>query len=140
MATLRIAEREHPMVFRLQSAGSTAIVEPGNHVQNPLFDALFGTRRTPDDPIEEEFDLGHLVGTIPPREPEIRNDLRPEEEECFTIHIVQVNVPGRLELFSCNEDDSSSTSFFCETTICIEDNDGRYVQFVKIINITVLLY
>ena len=127
VATLRTAEREHPMVFRLQSGG-TAIVEPGGSLENPLLDAVFGTRDQMDDdaPIQQEFDLERLVAVIPSLPAEIRNDLRPEEEECFTIRIFPVDVPGRRELFDCNEDDSGATNFFCETTICICDDDGRW--------------
>ena len=65
VATLRLAEREHPMVFRLQSGG-TAIVEPFNDVQSTLFDAFFGIRLEPDAPIQVEFDLERLVNIIPP--------------------------------------------------------------------------
>ena len=129
VATLRTAEREHPLVFRLQSGG-TATVVPGGGLENPLLDAFFGTRDPmfDDAPIQEEFDLERLVAVIPPRQTDIRNDLRPEKEECFTIRIFPVDVEGRHELFDCNEDENSATDFFCETTICICDDDGRLVM------------
>ena len=126
VATERLAEREHPMIFRLQSDG-TAIVEPLNFVQDPEFDVLFGIRLAHDEPIQEEFDLERLETIIPSRRVEIRNDLRPEDEECFTIRIFPVDVPGRRELFICNEDEDGAINFFCETTICIEDNDSKLV-------------
>ena len=128
VATLRTAEREHPMVFHLQSGG-TAIVEPRGSQENPLLDAVFGTRDENDDdaPIQVEIDLKRLVAVIPPLLVEIRNDLRPEDEECFTIRIFPVNVPGRRELFICNEDEDGATNFFCKTTICIEDKDSKLV-------------
>ena len=128
VATLKTSEREHPMVFRLQSGG-TAIVEPGGSLENPLLDAVFGTRDPSDDyaPIQEEFDLERLVAVIPPRRADIRNDLRPEDEDCFTIRIFPVDVPGRRELFDCNEDEDSVTDFFCKTTICIKDDDGMNI-------------
>ena len=123
VATPTTAEREHPMIFRLQPSG-TAIVEPGNDIQNHLFDAIFGNRLY-HGPIQEEFNLEHLVTTIPPLQAQIRDDLRPEEEECFTIRIFPLDIPGRRELFDCNEGDSDATNYFCETTICILDDDGR---------------
>ena len=128
IVTLRTAEREHPMVFRLQSGG-TAIVEPGGSLENPLLDAVFGTRDDDDDdaPIQVEIDLKRLVAVIPPLPVEIRNDLRPEDEECFTIRIFPVDDLGRRELFTCNEDEDGTTDFFCETTICIEDKDSKLV-------------
>ena len=129
VATLRTVEREHPMVFRLQSGG-TAIVEPGGSLENPLLDAIFGTRDSSysEAPIQEEFDLERLVAVIPSLPVDIRNDLKPEDEECFTIRIFPVDVPGRRELFDCNEDEDSATNFFCETTICICDDDGMFVM------------
>ena len=135
VATLRTAEREHPMVFRLQSGG-TAIVEPGGSPRNPLLDAVFGTRDPFDDdaPIQEEFDLERLVAVIPPQLVDIIDDLRPEYEECFTIRIFPIDVPGRRELFYCNEDEDGATNFFCETTICICDDDGRLMmQYISLL-------
>ena len=113
------------MVFRLQSGG-TAIVEPGGSLENTLLDAVFGTRDPSDSeaPIQEEFDLERLVAVIPSLPADIRDDKRPEDEDCFTIRIFPVDVPGRRELFDCYEDEDGVTDFFCETTICICDGDG----------------
>ena len=122
VATQRLAEREHPMVFIIQSGG-TAIVEPMNDIQNQFFDALFGIRVEPDAPIQEEFNLERLAATTS-LSALLRDEFRPEDEECFTIRIFPVDVPGRRQLFDCNEDDTSAINFFCETTICILDNDG----------------
>ena len=124
VATLRLAEREHPMVFRLQSGGR-ALVEPMNDIQNYLFDALFGVRVEAYDLIDEEFDLENLQATIPSPPAQIRNDLRPEDEEYFTIHIIPVDVSGRSELFSCNENDSGEDNYFCEIKIYIKDDDSK---------------
>ena len=135
VATLRTAEREHPMVFRLQSGG-TAIVEPRGSLENPLLDAVFGTRYSSysEAPIQEEFYLERLVAIIPPLPVDIRNDLKPEDEECFTIRIFPVDVPGRRELFDCSEDEDGATNFFCETTICICDDDGMFVmQYISLL-------
>ena len=123
VATQRLAEREHPMVFIVQSGG-TAIVEPMNDIQTLLYDALFGIRVEPDAPIQEEFDLERLTATIPSLPALLRDEFRPEDEECFTIRIFPIDVPGRRQLFDCNEDDLMAINFFCETTICILDNDG----------------
>ena len=126
VATQTTAERLHPMLFRLQPGG-TAIVDPFDNPSNPLLDALFGTKVESNSPIEEEFDLNRLGATIPPRYGQIRDDLRPEPEECFTIRIFPIDVLGRRELFSCNEDDSGAANYFCKTTISIIDDDGRFM-------------
>ena len=129
LATLRTAEREHPMNFRLQVSSSSAIVEPIGAVVNILYDAVFGRRENnPNDPIEELFILEALEDTIPSLIAFIRNDLRPEDEECLTIRILPVDVPGRRELFTCNEDDSGEDKYFCQHTICIKDDDGRFAK------------
>ena len=55
----------------------------------------------------------------------IRNDFRPEYEECYSIQISPIDLK---EVFMCDFVDTSSTppmSFFCEHTICIEDDDGN---------------
>ena len=127
VATLRTAEREHPMIFRLQVSDSTAIVEPTGDLEDIFFDVVFGTRVGRYYPIDEEFDLYRLQDIIPSVQAQIRNDLRPEDEECFTIRIFPRDVFGRHELFSCHEDNEGTASFFCKTTICIEDDDGRRV-------------
>ena len=130
VATLRTAEREYPMIFRLQEASSSAIVEPIGAVVGPLYDATFGTRDTIRDPIEVFFVLEALQDTISPLTTFIRNDLRPEYEECFTIRVFPLDVDGRHELFSCNEDDYGEDNYFCQTEICIMDDDGRFVHSI----------
>ena len=119
VATVRTAEREHPMNFRVQGASSSAIVEPIGDVVNQLYDAIFGTRNNTGDPIEEFFILEALEDTIDNRIAFIRDDLRRENEECFTIRIFPVDVPGRRERFTCNEDYSGEDNYFCQTEIWI---------------------
>ena len=126
VVTVRTAEREHPMIFRVQEASSLAIVEPIGSVINQLYDAAFGARIDINDPIEEFFVLEALQDTIPSLPTFIINDLRLEDEECFTIRIFPVDVPGHHEPFGCNEDDSGESSYFCQHTICIMDDDGRF--------------
>ena len=130
LATLRTAEREHPMNFRLQVSSSTAIVEPITQVSNPLYDAVFGTRNNVGEPIQVFFVLEALIDTLPPRTAFIRDDLRAEDEECFTIRVFPVDAPGRRELFSCNEDGYGEDNYFCQTEICIMDDDGRFVHSI----------
>ena len=142
VATLRPAERVHPMLFSLQLSDSTAVVEPAHDITSTLIDAVFGNRDERGEnngPIQEEFDLRHLQATIPPLPAGIINDLRFEDEECFSLRISPIDVPGYRDLFSCNEDDSRQTTYYCETTICIEDDDGRLLANFNIIlhNLTI---
>ena len=131
VATLRTAEREYPMYFRVQGASSSAIVEPIGAVVDPLYDATFGTREREDGPIAVFFNLEALEDTIPPLITFIRNDLRPEYEECFTIRILPVDIPGNQVLFSCYDDYYGEDNYFCEHTICIMDDDGWSATFNK---------
>ena len=117
LATLRTAERKHPMSIRL--FGSSANVEPIGGVVNRFYDATFGTRDNTDESIENFFVLDALDDTITSVATVIRDDLRPEDEECFTLRVLPVDVPGRRELFTCNEDDSGANNYFCQTEICI---------------------
>ena len=124
----RRAQIEHPMVFRYEESTSTAVVVPANDVSNPLFDAVFGVRVSPDDPIEEQYNLQSGEIEIPPLRVSIRNEFNIEEEECFTINILPIDVPGRTQLFSCNEDSIGATNYFCKHTICITDDDGEFFE------------
>ena len=125
LASARTAEREHPMIFRLQEPSTNATIETLIE-SSPVFDATFGLRANPDDPIEEARDLDPGSRTVrPPLQTAIRNDLMSEDTECYTIRVFPVDVPGRRELFECNEDVVGEDNYFCEHTICIEDDDGE---------------
>ena len=135
VATLRTAEREHPVIFRVQESSSLAIVEPIiGAVVDPLYDATFGSRDNNGNRVEVVFVLEAFDDAVPSMITFIKNDLRPENEECFTIRILPFDVPRRRELFSCNEDDSGEDNYFCLMEICIEDDDGRYVTNVQLQN------
>ena len=121
---LRTSEREHRMNFRYDESSSTATVEPVASTRAD-YDAIFGTRDGPNNPIESYFDLAPGRDSIPPLLLFIRNDFQPEHDECFTIRIIAVAVPGHQELFSCNEDSEGVNNYFCEHTICILDDDGE---------------
>ena len=135
LATVRAAEREHRMILRLQEASGLAIVEPIGVVVDQFYDATFGSRHNIGGPIEVFFILDVLEDTIPPLTAFIR---RPENEECFTIRILPVDVDGRRELFACNEDDSGEDNYFCQHTICIEDDDGRCIYMMLCLCLHVL--
>ena len=133
VTSARTAEREHPMVFRLQESVTNATIETYTS-SRPVFDATFGRRENSDDPIETTRDLDPGSLTLGPTLlTTIRNDLVPEDTECFTIRIFPVDVPGRRELFECNEDSDDADNYFCEHTICIEDDDGEGLQFLLLL-------
>ena len=123
VSSLRPAETRHPMLFRLPEYCTNATVETLTPASN-VFDATFGHREDPRDSIEEHRDLPLGETTVSPLQTAIKNDLIPEEKECFTIIIFPVDVPGRKTVFRCNEDIAGADSYFCEHTICIEDDDG----------------
>ncbi|CAI7996622.1 hypothetical protein GBAR_LOCUS1907, partial [Geodia barretti] len=95
VATLRASEREHRMIIRYQESISTAVVEPLGAITRTDFDAVFGSRNSPDDPIEIQVDLRAQMDSIWPLVLSIRNDFSQEPEECFTLRILPVDVPGR---------------------------------------------
>ena len=132
LATLRTAEREHAMTIRVQKSISTAIVEPLSSPTDPNFDAIFGNRDAPGQPIRQAVVLAPGTSTIPLLPAAIRNDFTPEDEECFTIRVFPDDVPGHRELFMCNEDSSSADNFFCEHTLCITDDDGEFYHIHQI--------
>ena len=109
--TQRTSEREQQMDFQFISSGSTAIVvqqtDPGS-----IYDAIF---------LDNVQVLLPGEVNIPPIITSIRNDFLPEDQECYTIEITSDDIAGVRDLFSCND----SLGFFCEHTICIEDDDGK---------------
>ena len=125
VASLRPSEREYPMGFRLREASTNATIET-QIPSSPVFDATFGLRENPDYPIEEHRNLAPGLLTVqPPLLTAIRNDFIPEHKECYTIRIFLVDVLGRHELFDCNEDGVGADNYFCQHTICIEDDEGE---------------
>ena len=134
VSSLRSAERVHPMVFRILETSTNTTVETLTPASN-IFDAAFGLRANLNDPIEESTDLFPGERTISLLTA-IRNDLIPEEIECYTIRIFPVDVPGRHDVFTCTEDSEGADSYFCEHTICIEDDDGKsiFYFYVKYFN------
>ena len=55
VATERISERVHTIIFRHLESASTAIVQSSVIQRDPLFDAIFGNED--NDPLEERFPL-----------------------------------------------------------------------------------
>ena len=135
VSSLRSAERVHPMVFRILESRTNATAETLIPT-SIIYDATFGRRDTPDDPIEDLWDLQPGERTFSQPLIAIRNDFIPEEKECFAIGIFPIDVNGRRELFTCNEDSAGADSYFCEHTICIEDDDGKsiFYFYVKYFN------
>ena len=106
-------------------------MEPIGGDIDQLYDVLFGTRQYSNyDPIEEFVILESMDDTIQPLITFIRNDFRVEDQECFTIRVLPLDIPGRRELFACNEDVIGATNYFCLTKVCIEDDDGMYLHFI----------
>ena len=118
VSTNRISELNYNVYFRYQDVTSSAIVEPLSSNESIEYDALFGERLDSNKPIEElqEIEAGRTSTSI---QLLIFNDLIPEEEECFTLRII----PADSLHPECNE---HGDSFFCEHTICIMDDDGKY--------------
>ena len=121
VATERISERIHTIVFRHLESVSTAIVQSSVILRDPLFDATFGNED--NDPLEGRFPLQPGESDIPSLVTSVLNDFRPEDDECYTIGIFPTNIGGARDLFICNDDVDMEDNFFCLHTICI--TNGR---------------
>ena len=125
VATLRVSEREHRMLYRVLSSGTARVVS-FEFRDNLDIDARFGAMQA--DRIEERHSLLPGRDSIIPLQTAIRNDFVPEDEECYSIRLYPIDIPGLRELFMCDFVDTSvipPMSFFCEHTICIVDDDGK---------------
>ena len=120
VSTNRISEVNYTVYFRYQNVISSAIVEPLSS-NDSEYDVLFGEQLDSNGQIQElqEIRPGQNSASI---QLLILNDLLPEEEECFTLRI-QADDPSLRSLPKCND---QGDSFFCEHTICIIDDDGKY--------------
>ena len=89
---------------------------------------MFGSRENSDDPIEEirNLEAGQLRFSRD-LTTSIKNDNRNESLECFTLHIHNSDAPGYRDISRCNEAYTNSSDYFCEHTICIEDDDGNVI-------------
>ena len=125
VATERTSERIHTIVFRHFEIASTAIVQSNVTQRGPLFDAIFGSED--NDPLEERFPLQPGESEIPSRVTEVLNDFRPEYDECYTIGIFTADIRSARELFTCNDDEDMANDFFCLHTICITNDDGKFI-------------
>ena len=121
ITSLRRSEIAYPFGVRSVIEGQP-IIEPVGDIQNPMFDGQFGIR--------EQGTINNLVflevltvntTMLPALLVIIRDDILPEDEECFELSIFPVNPPEGVENFMCN---TAGDGFFCEHTICIEDDDG----------------
>ena len=127
LATLRVSEKAYGMLFRLLASGAATVVSFASFFATD-FDARFGGEEA--DPIIEIDFLDPGEDTVRPRRTLIINDFIPEIEECFTIQISSIDVPGFKELFMCDFVDMSTTpptNYLCEHTICIKDDDGKII-------------
>ena len=120
ITSLRISEIDYLVGIRSVVEGQP-IIEPTENVQNPMFDGTFGSR--------EENAINNLVrienlrihtSILPALQVFIRDDILPEDEECFDLSIFPVN-PQEMINFMCNV---AGYRFSCIHTICIEDDDG----------------
>lgn len=116
------SERIHDMTIRLQETISNASV---NDYYSPNTDAVFGSRFSSGEPLTHNIRLQSLQDTLDPLQVFIIDDSAEEGNECFTIRINPDDVPGRRELFSCNEDGTNAGGYFCSHTVCILDDDGE---------------
>ena len=124
LATLRVSERSQTMLYRLLPIGTATVAS----FSATYVDVLFGVE---SDPIEITHFLLPGENTIRPLITQIVNDFIIEDEECFTIQISPINIPGIRELLICDFVDISTsppTNYYCEHTICIEDDDGKIIH------------
>ena len=124
---LRVSEREHGLLFRLLGGGGATVVSFANEDSDD-HDARFGGIEA--DPIEQRDFLDPGDDRTNPLRTQLVNDFIPEDEECFTIELSPIDIPGLRELFMCDFVDVTTnppTNFSCLHTICIKDDDGKII-------------
>ena len=121
------SEQVHMVQFRLQEGTTNATIEtdPPSSFDSREYDARFGKRAAPNEPIIDERDVeAGSQRLITELTTAVRDDFRSEGLECFTIRILSPDLITSREIFRCYEDGQNAKNFFCFQTICIIDNDG----------------
>ena len=119
----RTSEQRYFPMFRLANSNATVVGLTSN---NPDFDVIFGSIIGSGDSLQFTGILDTLSRVLSdPLIPQIRNDFRPEGRECFTVNILRPDRTEDRDIFSCFSDDANMDDFFCATTICIDDDDGK---------------
>ena len=134
IATERTSERAYTILFDHSYRNIfTAIVESYVIQHNPLFDALFGNE---DNYIK--FILQPGASEIPSLITSVRNDIRPEDDECYTISFYGRYVLHRSYYCNYNDNDMAD-NYFCDHTICITNDDGIFLYCIVSLRFTYLL-
>ena len=97
------------------------------------YDALFGefSHSTGNLQVTSRMVSGSTVPNSP-LTVTIINDFTPEPQECFTmsIGIVIPDIVRSRDVYKCFDEEEDVDSFFCLHEICIEDDDGQFVDWV----------
>ena len=139
VASPGVSERFHRITIRHNEQLSTAVVE-SMFGGNTFSDARFGARDHSHDQLEDQVLLYPGETTLRQVSASIVEDFLIEPEECFTLQLYFYETPGaRAPLVTCNAG-NSSTNFFCEHTVCIEDDDGmRFFAVTFLLSLTCIL-
>ena len=125
VSSLIISEREYNVSFVVQDSDETIIVVGTNDVTLG-FDAQFGVVEENSITADHILQIGEK-DIVDELRVGIRNDLNPENTECFSLRIISTDIAGERFIFDCNDESESTPGFFCEHEICIIDDDGRYI-------------
>ena len=122
--SLRMSEIQYSI--RVSVGEGTAIVTidlMGN------WDATFGSSRLPSNVIINTYELFPGENSTYPPQIIIRNDVRPEFNETYTLRVSPSDI-GTREHFECYDgnEDPAEGNYFCTVTITIVDDDGEYLQ------------
>ena len=122
---LRLSELEYISVIQhLESKGSAIVVSIVDNM-NTVFDAILGEFFDGLLMLRYSVQAGNSEFFHRSHELFIHNDFLIEDEECLVLSISSFNDLGENALCSDGE------NYFCEQTICIEDNDGNKCLTVR---------
>ena len=135
-----VSEMNYNVIFETPNRSGIGVPDVGGLKSSISgHDVLFGTFNENVDDFQEIHILssGSLSAVFIVK---IANDLLPEPVECFTISIVSPDVAGDRDIYECYDDDDNRNMFFCLHDICIEDNDGLFIDFGLMCCLNVIFY
>ena len=124
------SEKSYNVTFKAPTSimGYAGCNQPMNLLD---YDALFGDFNATTGDFDVRLLINGSTVLNTPLTLTIVNDFNPEPVECFTINIGSPGIAGDLDIFECfdDDDDDNMDMYFCLHEICIEDDDGLFIDF-----------
>ena len=122
--SLRMSEIQYSIRVSVGEGTAIVTIDPMDD-----WDATFGSSRLTSNVIINTYDLFPGETEITNVQTTIRNDIRPEFNETYTLRVAPSDI-GTRENFECYDENEvpEEGNYFCNVEITIVDDDGEYMR------------